>query len=133
MAPDDIARSFPRIQEMFYFARKKMLQIERNKVKESVGIYNCQACRKIKNGNKRCSGCYLVFYCGRSCQAQDWAKHKDDCKKIQKEYKSVHISYDLEDDKPNENPHIPYSEEKMSAWLLQMNSIAKKSHFVVKV
>ena len=96
-APKDIARSFPRIQEMFMKSNKKLLKSERDKIKETEGINNCTVCREQKDGNKRCSGCYMVFYCGRDCQAKDWDNHKDKCKIIQKEYKLWYISYTIGD------------------------------------
>ena len=33
-------------------------------------------CKKTRN---RCSGCLLVFYCGRGCQLADWADHRHVC------------------------------------------------------
>lgn len=40
----------------------------------------CNACGAT--GVQRCSKCRLVAYCGRSCQAQDWASHKGLCKSL---------------------------------------------------
>jgi len=31
------------------------------------------------NGLKRCSRCKIVYYCSRSCQAEDWLHHKLEC------------------------------------------------------
>ena len=130
--PSDVARTFPRIQEMFSKASKRHQKNEREKIKETEGINNCQVCKKLEDGNKRCSGCYMIFYCGRECQVKDWDNHKEDCKKIQKEYKSCHIAYTMD------NPDTArvcgsLMWDIMSKVLLKQNTDVKKSHFVVKV
>ena len=33
---------------------------------------------------KRCSGCHLLRYCGRACQAADWPAHKAACRELQR-------------------------------------------------
>jgi hypothetical protein len=40
----------------------------------------CAQCGAVKDSNKKCSRCKLVYYCGRECQAKNWATHKADCK-----------------------------------------------------
>jgi hypothetical protein len=43
----------------------------------------CSACTRIGEDldMKQCSGCKRVYYCGKECQANDWARHKKYCKK----------------------------------------------------
>jgi len=37
-------------------------------------------CRCGKDGSKKCSKCFTVFYCSRECQLTDWKNHKNNCK-----------------------------------------------------
>jgi hypothetical protein len=41
---------------------------------------------------KRCTGCYLVWYCSAECQRAGWKDHRRDCKKTQSEYISVKLA-----------------------------------------
>ena len=131
MIPIKMATLFPRIQEMFAKANKKQQKTDRDKIKETEGVNNCNVCEKEENGNKRCSGCYIVFYCGRECQVKDWDDHKDKCKQIQKEYKVCHVSLKLR----RENPLL-WFDKKFASELLTHRiqpKGSKKSHFVVKI
>ena len=47
-------------------------------------IKQCKVCKSRAGDTKRCSGCYLVWYCGLSCQHEDWAGHKEECKEERK-------------------------------------------------
>ena len=71
---------FPKMNFLFGPSSIKKCKEDRIKIKETVGINNCVVCRIEENGNKRCTGCYYVFYCSRECQVQDWDSHKEDCK-----------------------------------------------------
>lgn len=41
--------------------------------------YQCIKCGKT-DGAKRCGGCGVVWYCGKTCQTQDWRRHRPSCK-----------------------------------------------------
>ena len=42
----------------------------------------CGASGAVPRPLKTCSGCSVVFYCYRECQASHWKAHKPDCKKL---------------------------------------------------
>ena len=92
LCPYDGFLKYPKAFKMFADATQKELKNDRNKIKEIEGINNCHVCKKVKNGNKRCTGCYFVFYCGRDCQVKDWETHKDFCKQVKNEYKMCRVS-----------------------------------------
>ena len=129
VTPNDVAADFPRIQEMFSKAIKKQKKNDREKIKDTEGLKNCHVCKKQENGTKRCTGCYLVFYCSTSCQSNDWADHRDNCKLIQKEYKLCQVSSSYE------NPKVWYDKSFVSNLIQQKMKPKdiKKSHFVIKV
>ena len=139
LTPIEMVKDFPKIRKMFNKVVKKQQKDERDKIKESVGINNCNVCNKQENGNKRCSGCYMVFYCDRKCQVKDWDNHKVNCKQIQKEYKMCFLSYNPEHPSgvalaydPND-PQIQYDNMFLHRLMLNLNHGLKKLHFVVKV
>ena len=51
--------------------------------------YRCHKCDMTSNKKKlsKCERCHAVTYCSRECQAEDWARHKDNCVPVMlKEY-----------------------------------------------
>lgn len=42
----------------------------------------CANCKKIAHTNRRCKGCYEVYYCSVDCQRQDWkvGGHRERCR-----------------------------------------------------
>ena len=85
------------------------------------GIYRkCAFC--LKDTSKRCSGCYLVWYCCRECQISGWKDHKKECKEMQKEYVEVKLSY--------------YRQGQCHVFLPDaqtMCNLKGRSHFIVKI
>ena len=66
---------------------KMMRNEQRN---EAGGILNkCGGCGE--KGKRRCSGCHVEYYCGEDCQREDWGTHKDQCKKVRKQFKKIVI------------------------------------------
>jgi len=45
-------------------------------------LYRCWGCRRILLKPLQCSQCQSVVYCGRTCQRDDWMKHKSVCEQI---------------------------------------------------
>ncbi len=39
----------------------------------------CVKCKTRKDDMSHCTGCFLVQYCGKSCQSDDWSNHKVEC------------------------------------------------------
>ena len=61
----------------------------RQKVAKEQGIYRvCTTCKGIEN-IKRCSRCYMTWYCSITCQKLDWESHKNLCNEIHNEYEQV--------------------------------------------
>lgn len=48
----------------------------------------CKVCQ-INKDTKRCTGCYMVWYCGQKCQQENWSDHKEKCKTNKKQYRDV--------------------------------------------
>ena len=42
-------------------------------------LLTCVVCDKGGDSIKKCAKCFSVSYCGRECQAADWARHKRLC------------------------------------------------------
>eukprot|EP00090_Calanus_glacialis_P022157 TRINITY_DN34193_c0_g1_i1.p1 TRINITY_DN34193_c0_g1~~TRINITY_DN34193_c0_g1_i1.p1 ORF type:complete len:235 (+),score=56.90 TRINITY_DN34193_c0_g1_i1:48-707(+) len=117
-----------------------MIAEERNRLKLEAGgsLTKCFACNKGNNENKRCTGCYMVWYCGQECRYAGWERHKVECKKTRKEYKTVkliksHSKAWEEGDKPYEL-HLSLTKgTKQIRHVGEASDPPKKSHFVVKV
>jgi len=98
---------------------------ERSKKVEVGGsLDKCEVC-KSSQGIKRCTGCFMVWYCGQKCQMGGWKGHKVDCKKFRKEYQTV---------------WIPTIEDIGACFIGNQNfshckkgDRPKKSHFVIKI
>ena len=48
----------------------------------------CASC--FQSAKSRCSGCKTVRYCGRTCQARDWALHKHECAALADQSSHIH-------------------------------------------
>lgn len=44
-----------------------------------MSIKECKRCGKLDISYKACSGCKIVFYCGKYCQKLHWKNHKQYC------------------------------------------------------
>jgi len=85
---------------------------------------NCGGCGKNDDDNKKCTGCFHVFYCSSKCQTSNWSQHKNLCKEIQTEYMVCHFET---------NQYIIGIDSKGKEYKRPPGSWSKKSHFVVKV
>ena len=57
--------------------RKNIGEEKKNSTKEH---RNCGGCGKNAEENKKCTGCFHVFYCSRNCQVSNWTQHRINCK-----------------------------------------------------
>jgi len=92
-----IGRFFPKVMKLFGAARKTAIKDKRKQMKEAAGgsLRKCQQCGKAGEDPKRCTGCYLAWYCGLGCQKEAWPGHSKECKITRKQYKKVMlVDYD---------------------------------------
>lgn len=68
------------------------------------GIERCGACANTSSSLMKCSGCRLVRYCGKVCQANDWSQHKQLCKEKKKADREVMLFQNQEGNHLGECP-----------------------------
>ena len=78
----------------------------------------------VDDENKRCTGCYMVWYCGQKCQVGDWPGHKEECKVTRKQYKQVLLVEHEIAGKDNITKEV---------YVHKIGDVPSKKHFVVKV
>lgn len=87
--PMKVAKS-PRLHTLFAMHAKKRCHERRLAAKEAGELKRCCVCNSGQHA-KRCSGCYLVWYCGPACQKQDWDQHKAKCKETHAQYVPLNV------------------------------------------
>jgi len=123
LSPMDTGRRFPKIYNILRQGEKRVIKKERNAAKEEKKLKSCERCELY--AEKRCSGCFLVWYCGLQCQKGDWTSHKEACKKRRAEYKEV-VTVE-------EDPNIrAVSFSKKTSYKNNMKP-TNSNHFVIKV
>lgn len=118
---------YPKIEEIFGKASYDNAKVKRREAKEEQGgcLWKCVGCSSIDKENKRCTGCYLVYYCGRPCQEKDWKNHKKTCKETSKKFVPVSITrYDQMASK-----HLKTGK----VFLCKDTDVPSSSHFMVKI
>jgi len=91
ISPMEISMQYPAIEAIFTTSFKEVVKKERKAAKENADFKKCEACKSL--AGKRCSGCYMAWYCCGECQREDWPNHKESCKAIKKEYLEVKDLY----------------------------------------
>ena len=72
-------------------SQEESKMIRKEQRKEAGGILKqCGGCGE--RGKNRCLGCLMEFYCGEDCQRKEWGSHKQECKKVRKQFKMVIIT-----------------------------------------
>jgi len=120
-----LATMFPLISELFSKADKKKAKQSRANARTEAGgsLRLCKVCGEDKE-TKRCTGCYMVMYCGQKCQMADWPKHMVDCKVTRAQYKLVKlVEYEMAG-KDNITKEI---------YVHKVGDLPSQKHFVVKV
>merc|ERR1712129_365287 len=113
------------ISELFSQADKRNVKKARANAKNEAGgsLRLCKVCG-VDDDNKRCTGCYMVWYCGQKCQAGDWSAHKQACKETKNQYKEVQLVEQAMAGKDNITQEM---------YVHTIGDVPKKKHFVVKV
>jgi len=93
VTPRECAMAFPTVLNLIGKADAKKAKEERNRIHEEAGLNfkQCKVCKSYNRDTKRCTGCYLEWYCSPNCHKEDWPNHKKDCKKTRKEYIPVKV------------------------------------------
>ena len=123
LCPNYTTKLNPKMQELFGKYYKRNIK-EQMKSPDYESQSKCNVCKD--KSNKKCSGCYGVWYCGSNCQRQDWSNHKDACLKTRSLYQigkydgNLYVStftgmYGARPPRPQNNKNL------------------KMQHFVVKV
>ena len=90
-------------------------------------IGRCHFCGK--EAMKKCSGCFLSYYCGKECQKEGWKDHKKDCKEALKGYKM----FSLRTDQFSYRLTIPGSGQVVNWYPRVFHHPRGKNNFVVKI
>ena len=119
----DLAAHFPKVNALVSEAgadASKKVRAE----KKSEGFFKCSAgCGK--NGSKRCTGCYLVYFCSDTCFKETWPVHKSNCKETRAQYKAVKLTIQV-------MVNLNYRSNQVTTSKAASTPPAKK-HFIVKV
>jgi hypothetical protein len=92
LSPMQLVQSFPSFRKKFTAANLKKNKQER---REAMKMGSYQVCVVCENpAEKRCSGCYVVWYCDIECQNKNWSEHKSQCKQTRKEYVEAGLKFD---------------------------------------
>jgi len=68
---------------------KEEAKEERKKKVKEEGGRTCDYKDCEEKGKERCAACNFAYYCGKECQVKAWGEHKEECKEIGKEFKTV--------------------------------------------
>jgi len=118
---------YPKIEKIFAKASHDQAKDKRRQAREEQGgcLWKCVGCGSKKKENKRCTGCYLVYYCGRPCQEEDWSNHKKACKETKKKYVPVTIT------RLDQMLCQPHQTEKV--FVCRKDDVPSTRHFMLKI
>ena len=116
------AQLIPGMDEKMTEYTHKLAKKKRDEASKEGSYRKCSVCQK--ESSKRCSGCYLVWYCCKECQISDWIDdgHKSECKEMQKEY----VEVELDTGKPGKI-HVVIRNASPKY------KLKGKSHFILKI
>jgi len=118
---------YPKMEAIFGKASHKFAKAKRKEAREEAGgsLRKCEGCGSMEKDNKRCTGCYLVWYCERPCQLKHWKQHKEVCKETQKKYVPVILQREKEMTTKNWKTGQVY--------VTRDTDVPSSSHFLVKI
>jgi len=82
-----MVNKFTVMQKLLKKGEKKEVRSKRKTAKQDEGFKTCGICKK--EGSKKCTGCYIEWYCSAECQRADWKDHKAKCQAQRAEYLPV--------------------------------------------
>jgi hypothetical protein len=127
--PCILFRQFPRAVKVFEKRVQQICQQRREEVKKVGQLKTCHVCQ-ASHHCKRCSACFLIWYCSEACQMSDWVNHQPSCLKAMAQYRPAVIGSIRATDKLSfEEACMRYT----GMLLNEENPQPSKSHFVVKV
>jgi len=119
----DLAAHFPKVNALVSEAGAEATKKARAE-KKSEGAFKCGAgCGK--HGSKRCTGCYLLYFCSDACFKETWAAHKSNCKETRAQYKKVKLTTQF-------MMNLNYRSNQLTT-PKAANAPPTKKHFIVKV
>ena len=98
----------------------------------SNGAFDCEAgCGSL--GSKRCTGCYIAYFCSDACFKETWSAHKSYCKETRAQYKTVRVTVPQACMlNPSTGQVEPFARPANLPFNLTSHPLTKK-HFKVKV
>ena len=90
-------------------------------------IRRCKFCGK--EALKKCSGCFLAYYCGKECQNEGWKYHKKECKETLKGYKM----FRPRNDQFSYRVTVPGSGQVVNWYPRVLHEPRGKANYVVKI
>ena len=79
----DVGGSLPEALKLFAEYTMTALKEERRQLHRAAGgsLKKCSVClSRPRQVAKKCTGCFMVYYCSKRCQVRDWDSHKNFCK-----------------------------------------------------
>jgi len=118
----DMALHYPLVRELFSKNGSSLAKQERKELRAE-GAFKCGGgCGKT--GSKRCTGCYLVYFCSNTCLKSAWKTHKTQCKETKSHYKTVQLKA---------HSGCSFSNLTGETFIHKPTDRPAKKHFVVKV
>lgn len=123
-----LAKGFPKMASRISCAMAKKAVKQKAEAK-SAGTYGTCACCKKTIETRRCSGCYMVWYCDVACQRKDWSNHKTNCKSVKNGYMGIALV------NMSTVANISYMDRKitLTSYDHTGKNVPPNSHFIVKI
>ena len=120
-----MAANFPKVNALISEAATEAAKKARAE-KKSEGAFKCGASGCNRSGTKRCTGCYLIYFCSDPCFKETWPAHKSKCKETRAQYKAVKLSTQF-------MSLLNFKSNKVTTSKSVEDIPLRKKHFVVKV